>query len=489
MKKWLVPILVVSAAISMAPGGFAAANNGQTADSPNDIPLTTGSEAARRAFLGGLENLENQQTARAHLDFRSAVRADANFALAHLFLAYDTTNPTEESAELAKARALGANASKPEQLLIEWLAGSREGQYVPAISAMNDLIEKYPQDKFLLYLAGRWMVQRRNFDSAQRLLERAIAVDPDYPAALNELAYAYAYTGSFYLAFEALDKYVAALPGEPNTEDSYGEISRMAGEYDRSLPHYRKALEYDQKFIWSQVGLADTYMMMGKEQQARDEYAKAIATASSAGDRLAWETSAAMTFAYANDDKSFKRALLDVANEAHSMHFGVNEVIAYRYLTMYAHDADEMTQYSHKALEVLSQTSEFSATDADHQRALLLRTIAIHSAGFGDFAGAHKALDELQELAMNSKSEFVQLCSEGATGGVLWAEKKYAEAIPHLEEDERNPLTAVRLIQAYRETGDNEQADKLLQMVNSFHEPIIEDLMARRMLSGQSPRK
>ena len=77
----------------------------------------------------------------------------------------------------------------------------------------------------------------------------------------------------------------------------------------------------------------------------------------------------------------------------------------------------------------------------------------------------------------------------GAQGGVLWAEKKYADAIPHLEEDQRNPVTAVRLIQAYRQTGANDQADKLLQMVNSFHEPTIEDVMARRMLNSQGSRK
>lgn len=487
MKISLVPMLVVGAMMIVAPAAFG--SRGQATDSSNDIPLTTSSATARRAFQGGLENLQNQQTDRAHLDFRSAVRADANFALAHLFLAYDSTNPKEEAAELAKARSLGANASKAEQLLIQWLAGSREGEYVPAISAMNDLIGQYPEDKFLLYLAGRWMVQRGNYDAAQHLLERAIVIDPNYPAALNELGYAYAFTGSFYLAFESLDKYVTVEPGEPNTEDSYGEISRMAGEYERALTHYRKALEFDPKFIWSQVGIGDTYMLMGKEPLARAEYEKAMAGASSPGDRLTFEISSALTYAYANDDKSFVRAMQEIADEAHSMHFGVDEVIAYHYLAMYTHDAAVAADYSHKALEALDQKSDITATDADHQRALVLRTLAVHSALTGNSSEAHKAVDELQKLALDSKSEFVEVCSEGAEGGVLWAEKKYADAIPHLEEDQRNPLSAVRLIQAYRQTGKNDEASKLLQMVNSFHEPTIDDMLARRVLGTQSSRK
>ncbi len=487
MKISLVPMLVVGAMMTVAPAALA--SRGQATDSSNDIPLTTTSNAARRAFQGGLENLENQQTDRAHLDFRAALSADPNFALAHLFLAYDSTNPTEEAAELAKARSLGANASKAEQLLIEWLAGSREGEYVPAISAMNDLIAQYPEDKFLLYLAGRWMVQRGNYDAAQHLLERATVIDPNYPAALNELGYAYAFTGSFYLAYESLDKYVTVEPGEPNTEDSYGEISRMAGEYERALTHYRKALQYDSRFIWSQAGIADTYMLMGKESQARAEYAKAMAMSSSPGDRLTFEISTALTYAYAGDDKSFVRAMQDIADEAHSLHFGVDEAIAYHYLAMYSQDPASVIGYSHKALDALSQKSEITPTDADHQRALVLRTMAIHSALTGDSATAHQAVEELQKLVTDSKSEFVELCSEGAEGGVLWAEKKYAEAVPHLEEDQRNPLSAVRLIQSYRQIGNNDQAAKLLQMVNSFHEPTLDDLLARRVLSAQGTRK
>ncbi len=486
MKRSPVPMLVVSAVLVMASLAFAISPEG-TPDSSSGIPLTTSSETARRAFQGGLENIEHQQTERAHLDFRTAIRADADFALAHLFLAYDSGDPAQESAELAKARSLAPKASKPEQLLIEWLAGSREGEYVPAISAMNDLIEEYPEDKTLLFLAGRWMVQHRNFDAAQRLLERAIAVDPNYSPALNEVAYAYAFTGSFYPAFDALDKCLVIEPGEPNAEDSYGEISRMAGEYDRALTHYRKALEYDSKFIWSQVGLADTYMMMGKESQARVEYAKAIAIAPSSGDRITWQLASGLTYAYANDDKDFFRSLQEVANDAHAAHFGVDEVIAYRYMAMYS--PAQMTEYVSKAREILSAKNDITVTDADRQQALLLRTEAIHSAIAGDSTTAHKALDQLEQMAANSKSEFVQQTSEGAAGGVLWAEKKYADAVPHLEEDQRNPLTAARLIQAYRETGNNEQADKLLQMVNSFHEPTLEDLLARRMLAGPKSKK
>jgi tetratricopeptide (TPR) repeat protein len=468
---------------AMAFGG------GQTTDSPKDIPLTTGSEQARRAFQGGLENIENQQTQRAHLDFRSAIRADSNFALAHLFLAYDNDSPAEEATELAKARVLAANASKPEQLMVTWLAGWRQGEMVPAISALNDLVAAYPDNKFLLFLAGRWMVQQKNYEGAQHFLERAVAVDPNYPAALNELGYAYAGTRNFDRAFESLDKYVKLMPGEPNTEDSYGEICRMAGRYEQAIEHYEKALAYDSTFIWSQVGLADTYMLMGKEQQARAQYAKAIATNPAVGDRLTWQIQSALTYAYAHDHKAVDAEMEKVAEEAHSVHVGREEAMSYRILSEYAADVNDFMEHSHDAEHALTEKTDISATDRDQEMALVLKVRAVQAAQFGKTDVADESLQKLAEIAAGSRDSVIQQAAEGALGGVLWAQKKYSDAIPHLEEDQANPLSAARLLQAYRETGDSYRADNLTNVLNGYHEATMDDLLARQLLTARTKKK
>jgi tetratricopeptide (TPR) repeat protein len=457
-------------------------------DSPKDIPLTTSSEQARLAFQGGLENIENQQVKRAHVDFRSAVRADSTFALAHLFLAYDNGNPAEEKAELDKARKLVVNASQPEQLMVQWLAGSREGEMVPAISAMNDLLSSYPENKFLLFLAGRWMVQQQNYEGAQRFLERAIKVDANYPAALNEVAYAYAGTRNFDKAFDALDKYSKLLPGEPNTQDSYGEISRMAGRYEQALQHYRQALNYDPGFVWSQVGLGDTYMLMGKEQQARTEYAKAIAVAPSVGDRLTWDIQSALTYVFGNQHDAADSAMTKVADEAHSLHVGKQQAMAYRIMSAYDPEVNGFLEHTQNAERALTEKSDISGSDRDQEMALVLKVRAVQAAQFGRVDMAEDAVKRLSNLAASNPDSVVQQASEGGTGGLLWAQKKYAEAIPHLEEDQGNPLSAARLLQAYRETGDSYRADTLANRLNNYHEPTVDDYLARQLLSGK-PRK
>jgi tetratricopeptide (TPR) repeat protein len=461
---------------------------GDSGPAPNDskeIPWTTNSEDARRAFRGGLENLENQQTHRAHNDFRSAVRSDSKFALAHLFLAYDNGDPSEEKAELEKAQALAGNASKPEQMMVEWMAGSRQGRMVPAIAAMNDLLAAYPDDKVLLFLAGRWMVQQKNYEPAQKFLERAIAIDPNYPAALNELGYGYAGTHDFDRAFASLDRYVQLLPGEPNTEDSYGEISRKAGRFEQAIEHYNKALGYDSTFVWSQGGLADTYMLMGKEERARAEYAKAIAAATSVGDRLDWELQSALTYFYEKQHENADAALTKVAQEAHSLHVGKAEATSYRIMSEYDPDIAGILHHSQDAEEALTEKTDISGKDRDEEMSQVLEARAVQAASFGKMDIANASLQKLAAMAATSRDSVVLTANEGAIGGVLWAQKKFSEAIPHLEEDQANPLSSARLAMAYRETGDLKRADEVIANLNSDHEPTIEDFLARQMLSGR----
>ena len=93
---------------------------------------------------------------------------------------------------------------------------------------MNDMLEMYPRDKHLLYLAANWLMGENGNDQAGRLLQKALVIDKNFPAALNDLAYVEARNREFDKAFAAMDRYVKLLPNEPNPEDSYGELKRMA---------------------------------------------------------------------------------------------------------------------------------------------------------------------------------------------------------------------------------------------------------------------
>ena len=253
------------------------------------MPVTTSSPKARDLFERALTDYENLYLERANVGWRAAVEADPNFALAYAFLAYNSRNPAEAKAAREKAKALaGAKVTPGEQLLIQWITSVQENNFLAAISAMNDMLEMYPKDKHLAYLAANWMMGQNSYEQAQKTLERALAIDKNYPPALNDLAYCYAHSREFPKAFEAMERYVAVLPTLPNPQDSYAEILRMSGNFEGALEHYRAALKIDPDFDYSQLGLGDTYALMGNQAQARVEYDKAIQHAHTEADRLSY---------------------------------------------------------------------------------------------------------------------------------------------------------------------------------------------------------
>lgn len=112
--------------------------------------------------------------------------------------------------------------------MIQWIATVQEGNYLSGIAAMNDLIAMFPRDKHLYYLAANWLMGEQGYEQAHHLLHKALEIDPDYAAALNDLAYVHAHNREFEEAIAAMDRYAALLPREPSPQDTYAEISRMA---------------------------------------------------------------------------------------------------------------------------------------------------------------------------------------------------------------------------------------------------------------------
>jgi tetratricopeptide (TPR) repeat protein len=297
-------------------------------------------------------------------------------------------------------------------------------------------------------------------DQSQRFLEKALALDKNFPAALNDLAYVDARNREFAKAFAAMDRYVALLPREPNPQDSYGELLRMSGNFEGSLQHYRAALKIDPDFVTSQVGLGDTYALMGNQEQARIEYDKAIRFAHNEADRLNYTMQKAMTWVrdgkFADADKLF----LEVAETAHAKEQDLQEAQAYRTLAEYQTDDNASLKYLQSAEDALGHRSAVAKSDKDEEMSRILRNRTVRAAHAGNSALADKSLQQLEAMASGSRNRVIQSSYNGAAGTLLMDQKKFDEAIAHLEEDEDNPFTMELLVQAYYQTN---QTDKLAE--------------------------
>jgi len=485
----ILAALAASAAISLSAGS---GKKKTEAARPETLQISTASAAAKYDYGMGLLHREDLLFVEEGLNyFRKAVTEDPHFALGHAAVAYFTTNPAEEQKERALSEKNIRNASDDEKLLIRWMNGTKDGHMVPAIAAMNDLLGKYPKDKQLANMFAEWLgAVQGNYVLAEEILSKILAQDANYYPAINNLAYDYSLAGDYAKSPALMERYVAALPGQPNPQDSYGELLRMAGDYQDAIEHYRTALRITPSFTTSQLGIASTYALMGDEGRARTEYLKAIDMTKEAATKQQYRMLWAMTYYRQGDVQNGRKEFQALALRAHQEGLGVLEAECQRTMALFNPDPQGALTDLDSARAVLSEKHEISSEDHDAELAAIVQTRAFIAvrAGMPDEAG--KAIGPLADIAQKSRNEHVQQSFHSANGAMLLAAGKYAEAISELQEDPRNPLSLALLAEAQNKAGQAAEAQKTMAVAAAVNDERVETAFAvpqvRAMLKGNS---
>jgi hypothetical protein len=110
------------------------------------------------------------------------------------------------------------------------------------------------------------------------------------------------------------------------------------------------------------------------------------------------------------------------------------------------------------------------------EKAEVLRLRAIRLAAAGKAEGAKQALKAL-DLLQTTHGTALSRTYAGAMGSVLVVSQHYAEAVPYLEEDTRNPLSMRDLIVAYAKVGASDRAHVLELKLAAFNQPTVEQAL------------
>ncbi len=449
------------------------------------MPLTTKSVKARDLYQRALQDYELLYLGRATIGWRAAAKEDPQFAVAFAMVAMNSRDPEGARSAREQAKELAAKASPGEKLMIRWIATTQEGNFLDGIAAMNDMVAMFPRDKHVLYLAANWLMGVEGNEQAHHLLHKALDVDPDFAPALNNLAYLHARDREFGEALEDMDHYAALLPKEPNPQDSYGEVLRTAGRFDDALEHYRAALKIDASFNTSQVGLADTYALMGDQERARQEYDKAIANEPDPANRFDYRMQKAITWVREKNYVEADRDLWRISVEAHSQSYELQEAQALRRMAQYAADDKQALERLASAEDALTHRQNLAAFERDEERARILRLRAARLVQAGQPEAAQAAFNQLEKLAAENRDHMIQQCWHGAAGEMLAAKGNFKDAIAELEEDQDNPETLLLLARAYKETGDVDKSQATENRVRTMNLPSLEEALA----AGAMPTK
>jgi tetratricopeptide (TPR) repeat protein len=443
----------------------------------SSIPVSTRSQQARKLVELSLDKYENHIVDGAIANARRAIQKDPQFALGYAALSLASLGSIPDSAALARAKSLMPRATPDEQLLVRWMTSISDRDLLPAISAMNDLLKRYPENKHVLYIIADWLYYQQDYDRSRQMLETVRRLDPDFPPALNLLAYAYMQTGTPdpEKALATVSRYAEVLPNSANPQDSFGEISRMTGDDQGSLDHYSAALSIDPTYISSHYGLGDTAALMGNFVRARAEYDDAIVIANNPRDRRHSEFQKALV-SYWEGRPAEGRKALDALNEKARQEkepYSQFE-ISFGRAMLAADSGVELEQLRAAETWLQNPIDGLSESDRAGFLAQILRERARISSRRGEFALAEASIRKLEWLAEQSRDPLVENSLESARVYLLAAKGDLASAVGALAADPRSLLALEQLAAAQENLGNTDAAQATRTRIKYLRAPTVE---------------
>jgi adenylate cyclase len=120
-------------------------------------------------------------------------------------------------------------------------------------------------------------VMQRRHDEAIAAGKRAIELSPSGATAHMSLGTALSIAGR---QEESIAAFETAIRLNPYPHSVYfrglGNSYRLAGDYERAMAEYRKALQFEPEDLFTRLGLAATYVSLGRKEEAEAEAAEIL---------------------------------------------------------------------------------------------------------------------------------------------------------------------------------------------------------------------
>jgi adenylate cyclase len=141
-----------------------------------------------------------------------------------------------------------------------------------AIELAQKAISLAPKDSHHYALLGYLYVLKRDYDKAIAEGEKAVALDPSGADALAWLGQSLNFADKPKEAIPLFEKAIRLNPFGPTWYfHNFGHSYRLIGQYQEAIAQYKKALRIAPNSIPAHLGLAATYSLSGRGEEARTE--------------------------------------------------------------------------------------------------------------------------------------------------------------------------------------------------------------------------
>ena len=156
------------------------------------VPVTSGSDEARKLYLQGRTLSENLRAHDGRQLYEQAAAKDPSFAMAHYQLAANSATAKDFFAHLKEAVALSDKASEGERLTILALEAGGNANPAKALEYSKELVAKYPGRRAGPLHSGQRLLRPAAIRQGDRRVPaRRPTINPEFSPAYNSLGYAY----------------------------------------------------------------------------------------------------------------------------------------------------------------------------------------------------------------------------------------------------------------------------------------------------------
>jgi ATP/maltotriose-dependent transcriptional regulator MalT len=234
-------------------------------------------------------------------------------------------------------------------------------------------------------------------------------------------------------------------------------------------------LRIDPKYIASQVGLGDTFTLMGDISSARAEYDRAFPMADNPRDEFWVKQQKALTYFWKGQPAEGRKELDLLFTEA-ANHKEPNSVfdIGMGAAMLAADSNDELAQLGALSVFLEQPLTGMSEADRGVARASVLRERVRITSLNGQLDNAAEALSKLEALASSSGDVLVQSIYESARGYLSCAKGDYDDAVGQLAADSHSALVLQQLATAQEKLGNTAVAQLTRAVLKYRRSPTVE---------------
>jgi tetratricopeptide (TPR) repeat protein len=218
---------------------------------PRGADWTTDSPEALAEFLSAIDAKMKlyHDDVQAHLE--KAVELDPDFVIAKLYLANEIRYDDEDRALRLWNDVLTSdhsNLTPREVFFVDRARAYQEKRFDDAAQMIDDYLERYPDDPFILHEKALKTWGAGEFEEAERLNRRLIEIAPNWVLAYNQLGYIAMSQGRFVEAEEYFTSYRFVAPDQANPHDSLGELYIILGRIEEAEASLRQSIEIKPDF-------------------------------------------------------------------------------------------------------------------------------------------------------------------------------------------------------------------------------------------------